>query len=35
MDFQGQGLATTGETEALALLDSFTKTAILIPLKDS
>jgi hypothetical protein len=34
MDFQGQGLATTGETEALALLDSFTKTAILIPLKD-
>ncbi len=32
MDFQGQSLASTGETEALALLDSFTKTAILIPL---
>jgi hypothetical protein len=26
MDFQGQGLAITGETEALALIDSFTKT---------
>ena len=34
MDFQGQGLATTGESEALALIDSFTKTAILIPLPD-
>ena len=34
MDFQGQGLATTGESEALALIDSFTKTAILIPLTD-
>jgi hypothetical protein len=36
MDFQGQdlALATTGETEALALIDSFTKTAILIPLPD-
>jgi hypothetical protein len=32
MDFQGQGPATTGETEALALIDSFTKTVILIPL---
>jgi hypothetical protein len=32
MDFQGQGLATTGETEALALIDSFTKTVLLIPL---
>jgi hypothetical protein len=32
MDFQGQGLALTGETEALALIDSFTKTVILIPL---
>ncbi len=26
MDFQGQGTATTGETEALAIIDSFTKT---------
>ncbi len=34
MDFQGQGLATSGETEALALIDSFTKTVILIPLPD-
>ncbi len=34
MDFQGQGPALTGETEALAIIDSFTKTAILIPLPD-
>jgi hypothetical protein len=34
MDFQGQGLATSGKTEALALIDSFTKTVILIPLPD-
>jgi hypothetical protein len=34
MGFQGQGLATTGETEALALIDSFTKTVIVIPLRD-
>ncbi len=34
MDFQGQGIATTGETEALALSDSFTKTVLLIPLPD-
>jgi hypothetical protein len=34
MDFQGQGLAITGETEALALIDSFTKTVLLIPLPD-
>jgi hypothetical protein len=34
MDFQGQGLAMTGETEALALIDSFTKTVLLIPLPD-
>ncbi len=34
IDFQGQGLATTGETEALALIDSFTKTVLLIPLPD-
>jgi transposase InsO family protein len=32
MDFQGQGLADSGETEALAILDSFTKTAMVIPL---
>jgi transposase InsO family protein len=34
MDFQGQGLAITGETEALALIDSFAKTVLLIPLPD-
>jgi hypothetical protein len=34
MDFRGQGLATTGETEALALIDSFTKNVIIIPLPD-
>jgi hypothetical protein len=34
MDFQGQGLAITGETEAPALIDSFTKTVLLIPLPD-
>jgi hypothetical protein len=34
MDFQGQGLATSGESEALALIDSFTKTVIVIPLPD-
>jgi hypothetical protein len=34
MDCQGQGLTTTGETEALALIDSFIKTVIVIPLKD-
>jgi hypothetical protein len=34
MDFQGQGLASSGETEALALIDSFTKTVLLIPLPD-
>ena len=32
MDFQGQGLASTGESEALALIDSFTKTAMVLPL---
>jgi hypothetical protein len=32
MDFQGQGLADSGETEALAILDSFTKTAMVTPL---
>ncbi len=34
MDFQGQGRAITGETEAPALIDSFTKTVIIIPLPD-
>jgi transposase InsO family protein len=34
MDFQGQGLATTGEIEALSIIDSFTKTVILISLSD-
>jgi hypothetical protein len=34
MDFQGQGLATTGETEALAIIDSYTKTVSLIALID-
>jgi hypothetical protein len=34
MDFQGQGLAITGETEALAVMDSFTKTVFVLPLKD-
>jgi hypothetical protein len=28
MDFQGQGLAQTGETEALALIDSFATTLV-------
>jgi transposase InsO family protein len=30
MDFQGQGTADSGETEALAILDSFTKTAMVL-----
>jgi hypothetical protein len=32
MDFQGQGKATTGETEALAIIDSFTKNIFVIAL---
>jgi transposase InsO family protein len=32
MDFQGQGMATTGETEALAIIDSFTKTVSVLAL---
>ena len=32
MDFQGQGQASTGETEALAIMDSFTKTVFVLPL---
>ena len=34
MDFQGQGLALTGETQALALLDTTARYAIVLPLKD-
>jgi transposase InsO family protein len=34
MDFQGQGQAITGETEALAVMDSFTKTVFVLPLQD-
>ena len=32
MDFQGQGQATTGESKALAIIDSFTKTVSVIAL---
>ena len=32
MDFQGQGSAISGETEALAIIDSFTKTVSVIAL---
>ena len=32
MDFQGQGKAISGETEALAIIDSFTKTVSVIAL---
>jgi hypothetical protein len=34
MDFQGQGLAITGETEALAIIDSYTKTVSILALPD-
>jgi hypothetical protein len=34
MDFQGQGTATTGETEALALIDPTSRYVVVIPLKD-
>ncbi len=34
MDFQGQGQAITDETEALAIMDSFTKTVFVLPLQD-
>jgi hypothetical protein len=34
MDFQGQGLAISGETEALPVMDSFTKTVFVLPLQD-
>jgi hypothetical protein len=34
MDFQGQGTALTGETEALALIDPTSRYVVVIPLKD-
>jgi hypothetical protein len=34
MDFQGQGTATTGETEVLALIDPTSRYVVVIPLKD-
>jgi hypothetical protein len=34
MDFQGQGTATTGETEVLALIDPTSRYVIVIPLRD-
>ena len=34
MDFQGQGQATTGEREALAIIDDFTKTVFVLALPD-
>ncbi len=33
MDFQGRGIAITGKTEALAVMDSFTKTVLSSPSK--
>ena len=32
MDFQGQGTALTGETEALALIDPTSRYVVVIPL---
>ena len=34
MDFQGQGLATTGETQALGIIDTTARYVIVIPLPD-
>jgi transposase InsO family protein len=34
MDFQGQGTATTGETEVLALIDPTARYVVVIPLRD-
>ena len=34
MDFQGQGLAVTGETQALGLIDTTARFAVVIPLPD-
>jgi transposase InsO family protein len=34
MDFQGQGVATSGETEALAIIDTTARYVIILPLHD-
>ena len=34
MDFQGQGKASSGETEVCAIMDTFTKTIFILPLQD-
>ena len=34
MDFQGQGKALTGESEALAIIDASARCAAVIPLHD-
>jgi hypothetical protein len=34
MDFQGQGTASSGETEALALIDTTARYVVVIPLMD-
>jgi len=34
MDFQGQGIAETGETQALGLVDTTARFVVVIPLKD-
>jgi hypothetical protein len=34
MDFQGQGLADTGETQALAIIDTTARYVVLLPLMD-
>ncbi len=34
MDFQGQGTASSGETEVLALIDPTSRYVVIIPLKD-
>jgi hypothetical protein len=34
MDFQGQGLAESGETQALALIDTTARFVVVLPLKD-
>jgi hypothetical protein len=34
MDFQGQGLADSGETQALAIIDTTARYVVLLPLLD-
>jgi hypothetical protein len=34
MNFQGQGIATTGETELLALIDPTSRYVVVLPLSD-